>query len=90
VELKFDARFPEINRMTGQSRVQLTVKANTNAPSFSRSEALRNALQQVPDVRQTEVARAADLVNSTQYPSDQMVQKLANLFVKHLDVPDSP
>ena len=88
MELNFNTRFPEVNRAVNQPRPQLTVKANKSQPSFSNSEALQNALRQVPDVREEEVARAANLVSSTQYPSPEVVKKLAARLVKYLR--DSP
>lgn len=89
MELKFDTRFLEVNRAVSQPRAQTTVKANKNEPSFSNSEALQNALRQVPDVRQAEVARATSLVNSAQYPPSEVMHKLANLLVDHLNDSDS-
>lgn len=89
MELKFDARFPGVHRAVNQSRTQLTVKTSKNEPSFSNSEALRSALQQVPDVRQAEVARATSLVNNAQYPSSQVLHQLANRLAEHLTDSDS-
>lgn len=89
MELKFDARFPGVNRTVSQPRAQLTVKTSKNEPSFSNSEALQNALRQVPDVRQEAVARATNLVNDAQYPSPEVMKKLAGLLAKHLNDPES-
>ena len=84
MELKFDARFPGVNRTVSQPRAQLTTKTSRNDLSFSSSEALQSALQQVPDVRQTVLERAASLVNDPQYPSSQVMQQLASRLANHL------
>lgn len=84
MELNFDTRFREVNRVVNQPRPQLTVKANESDLSFPNSEALQNALRQVPDVREEEVVRAANLVSSAQYPSPEITKKLATMLAKHL------
>ncbi|MBI5820975.1 MAG: hypothetical protein HZA88_18550 [Verrucomicrobia bacterium] len=84
MELNFDTRFLGVNRVVNQPRPQLTVKASKSDLSFPNSEALQNALRQVPDVREEEVARATHLVNSAQYPSPEITKKLASMLAKHL------
>lgn len=84
MELNLDTRYLGVNRVVSQPRPQLTVKASRSDLSFSNSEALQNALRQVPDVREEEVARATRLVNDPQYPSPEITKKLATVLAKHL------
>lgn len=84
MEINSDTRFLGVNRVVSQPRPQLTVKASRSDMSFSNSEALQNALRQVPDEREEEVARATSLVNDPQYPSPEITKKLATMLAKHL------
>jgi hypothetical protein len=51
---------------------------------FSGSEALTQALDQVPDARPGQVERARQLVGSVKYPPDETLSRIATLLAMHL------
>jgi hypothetical protein len=48
--------------------------------SFASSNALEGALKNTPDIRAEAVAGGRDLVNSSDYPSDDTVKKLSDFL----------
>ncbi len=56
--------------------------AAVEAPQISKQEKLLAALQNEPDVRPGEVARGQELAADPNYPSDDLLAKLAEVFVK--------
>lgn len=59
---------------TREETVQDSVKSSV-------PESLLQALKNEPEVRADEVSRGTALVNQPNYPSDELLQKLAQLFV---------
>ena len=51
-------------------------------PQVARQEKLRAALANEPEVRPDEVARGKELAADPNYPSDDLLAKLADVFVK--------
>lgn len=84
MELNLDTRFPEINRAAGPARSQFTVKPKASRPSFPSSEALQDALRRTPDARESEVARATQLVSDANYPPLEGIHKLASLLAMQI------
>ncbi len=58
-----------------------TEAATEQAPQTTRQEKLLGALQNEPDVRPEEIARGAVLANDPNYPGDDLLAKLAEVFV---------
>jgi len=48
---------------------------------------LESALAQVPDVRDTETARTAKLLDIPNYPPPELIRKIARLMAEHLENP---
>lgn len=75
---------PSSNRVPVRGVEARTVRRTAAAPGdagdFANADALRNALENTPDVRPEAVARARELVTSPHYPPEVMVRKLAQLF----------
>lgn len=53
------------------------------AVQFTESQALNLALADVPDLRVEAVEKARQLVGQVDYPPQETIQKLANLFAIH-------
>jgi hypothetical protein len=51
---------------------------------FTESQALNLALADVPDLRVDVVERARLLIGQADYPPQEMLRQLANLFAMHL------
>lgn len=58
-------------------------RRSARAQPLAASPALHQALLAQPDVREDEVERGRQLVNSPDYPSEQLVQNLSLLLAKH-------
>ena len=56
--------------------------ATEETPQTAKQEKLLSALANEPDVRPGEVARGRDLAADPNYPSDDLLAKLADVFVK--------
>jgi hypothetical protein len=58
-----------------------------NGPSIvdlAKSDALDAALKATPGVRAKQVARATALIRDPGYPSDKVVDQVANVLAKHI------
>ena len=53
-----------------------------DAPPIPKQEKLLGALANEPDVRPGEVARGKELAADPSYPSDDLLAKMADIFVK--------
>ncbi len=53
---------------------------NTDAGEFNRTDALRQALADTPDIRPEEVERARKLISTSQYPPPETLDRLARLL----------
>lgn len=56
--------------------------ATDDAPPVAKREELLGALANEPAVRPEEIARGKDLAADPNYPSDDLLAKLADVFVK--------
>jgi hypothetical protein len=52
---------------------------------FAQVNTLEDALQQAPDVRAEEIARATELVESRTYPPPEMIKRLARLLAEEFE-----
>lgn len=71
----------------GQSQVrQEPVQSATaaSAMSFNNTEALEQKLQETPTVRPEAVARAAALLSDPNYPSDEVMNRVATVLSQNI------
>ncbi len=61
-----------------------------DAGEFTETEALRQAMASTPEVRADVVERARSLANNPNYPPEEIVRKLSQLFAAEFHAPDSP
>lgn len=61
-----------------------------DAGQFEETEALRQALARTPEVRPEVVDRARSLANNPNYPPEEIVRRLAQLFATEFYATDSP
>jgi hypothetical protein len=60
-------------------------KTETTPMSFERTTALEQTLKKIPLSRPDKVAQAAALVADPSYPSDEKLNRIADLFAQHLN-----
>lgn len=72
---------------TGQpvTRRESASKTETTNMSFERTTALEQTLKRIPLVRPEKVAQATTLVADPNYPTDGELNRIADLFAKHLN-----
>jgi hypothetical protein len=75
---------------TGASQPQSPVRRETIQPaennmSFDRTQALEQTLKETPQVRPDVVARASALVSDVNYPSDELLNKLAGVLARNIN-----
>jgi hypothetical protein len=67
------------------TRRESTSKTEINNMPFERTTALEQTLKKIPLVRPEKVAQAAALVADPNYPADATLDRMADLFAKHLN-----
>ena len=60
-------------------------KTETANMSFERTTALEQTLKKIPLVRPEKVTQAAALVADPNYPSDEKLSRIAELFARHFN-----
>jgi hypothetical protein len=76
----------ELNGMTGVSASSQTAESRLERDrlAFAGAEALNQALQQTPPLRAEEVARAKELLKSSDYPSPVVTAQVASLLAQYM------
>jgi len=64
-----------------QPAIPIRASAQEETPQSTKNERLMKALRNEPDVRATEVERGKALAADPNYPSDDILGKLAEIFV---------
>ncbi len=59
-------------------------RAESEHVTFDRTEALNADYQEVPESRVEAVSKAKELVERTNYPPPEAIQRIANLLAMHL------
>ena len=77
------------SEVTRAGKIQATTppRKTPNGPNIvdlAKSDALDAALKATPAVRAEQVARAKALIRDPGYPSDQVVDQVANVLAKHI------
>jgi hypothetical protein len=89
MEVEFN---PGVNTNAGISQ-PVARRENTqpveNTMSFERTEALEKTLKEAPQVRPEMVARASALVADANYPSDELLGKIAGTLAGNIDNPQA-
>jgi hypothetical protein len=67
------------------SRPEATSKQETTNMSFERTTALEQSLKAIPLVRPEKLAQATALAADPNYPSNEKLNHLADLFATHLN-----
>lgn len=80
MEIKLDVNTPKVQAVNGPQPAARSAKAAEPKVEFSNAAALDRALKATPDVRSEEVERARKLVNDTNWPPPETIQKLSTLF----------
>lgn len=80
MEIKLDVNTPKVQAVNGPQPAARSSKATEPKVEFSNAAALDRALKATPDVRAEEVERARKLVNDTNWPPPETIQKLSTLF----------
>ena len=62
-----------------------TAKARTDSVSFQQTDAIKQSLQQQPDVRPEVVDRAVALTGDPQYPPTHIIRAIAHLLALNQD-----
>lgn len=62
-----------------------TIQPAENTMSFDRTQALEQTLKEIPQVRPDVVARASALVSDANYPSDELLNKLAGVLARNIN-----
>jgi hypothetical protein len=78
-----------LDGITSGKQPSTPAKTAASEPAFSASDALEDALSQVPDVRAEAVARAVTLINDRNYPPADTVKQLADFLASKLTSPTS-
>jgi hypothetical protein len=77
---------PGVNvRGVEQPPAARTAERPGDKAEFSQFEAINRALEDEPDVRPEEVARARDLFASVQYPPVQLIHRISRLIARGWD-----
>ncbi len=56
-----------------------------DAADFSTTDSIRSALRNAADVRPDEVERARSLIDTSIYPPEETIRKIANLMAMSVD-----
>ncbi len=67
-----------------QRAVPAAVSAPPNGALFADSTNLETALRDLPDSRPEAVDRAKQLITNGEYPSPELIEKLANLLASNI------
>jgi len=69
--------------------VSRAARGEADQAQFDKTQALNQALNDSPDTRASEVARAKQLVSSLKYPPDEVVRGFARLLASRGDGSES-
>lgn len=84
MEVEFNAGLTG-NTPVGQSPVRREpAQSAASAMSFDHTQALEQTLKETPAVRPEVVSRAAALLADPNYPSDQVMNRVANTLAKNI------
>jgi prophage DNA circulation protein len=75
---------PPVSEATRRSATEGAARAGDQA-TFASADALRQALEQAPDVRPEEISRMQEAAGETTYPPIEMIRRIADLFAIHID-----
>lgn len=84
MEVEFNAGLTG-NIPAGQSPVRREpAQSAASAMSFDNTQALEQTLREIPTIRPEAVNRAAALLSDSNYPSDEMMSRVANLLSQNI------
>jgi hypothetical protein len=87
MEVEFNAGLTG-NTPVSQSPVRREPAQTAASPmSFDNTQALEQTLKQTPTVRPDVVNRAAALLSDPEYPSDEVLDRVANTLVQNISGP---
>ena len=66
-------------------RRDLPTATADNTMSFERTNSLEQSLKDAPQVRPEKVAQASALVADASYPSDDVLNRMADLLAQHIN-----
>lgn len=72
-----------VHRIATQ-QAQAVPRGPTDSASLGRFDTLKAELRDLPDVRETEVARAKALAEKPPYPPAETVRRIANLLATNI------
>ncbi|GEM_PF-4190414 len=78
---------PRRSGSVGKTSAGSTAKKASETPSFGASASLDQSLKALPDVRPEALDLARGLVEDTNYPSQDALQKISSLLVKNINEP---
>jgi hypothetical protein len=87
MEIELNAsRIPSVPPTPTAPRGPETVAVRDES-GFRGTEALSQALAQLPDRRPEVIQQAKEVVGSVKYPPDEIINRIANLLAIHLSQP---
>jgi hypothetical protein len=75
-----------VNHPVSQSKIRREPTPPADNPmSFDRTQALEQTLKDTPKVRPESVVRAAALLSDVNYPSDEVINRVAGVLVQNIN-----
>ena len=85
MEIDFNpSRAPKADPSQTVARQDAAAPATTDGTSFQGTSALQDKLNNLQTVRPEQVARAKSLLSNSQYPPDDIMDRIAILIASHI------
>ena len=88
MEINTNLNAARVERTPAQQPAVRNSTVTSDTAVFSGAQSLAQALENVSDLRVEAVERARALISQIDYPPQETIRKLANLFAMHLDSND--